>query len=159
MIRDFAGTHQVFGAGDLVREHRRDQVFGAHPLERRRHLLAAAKTRQRERDAGNPAPARGKHRRVEHGLDQKVAHRVRMQVTSDCRELEAVARRQRQHDRVLRRRGLQLEVELGAKTFAKSESPCPVDPAAVRRMNDELHAARFVEKPLEHDPLVRRQCP
>src|SRR4030095_16039773 len=93
--------------------------------------------------------------------DKQVAYRVRMEVTGDRGELEAVARGERQHDRVLGGGRLQLEVELGAKTLAQREPPRAVDPAAVGRMNDELHAARFVEKPLEDDALVRRhraQC-
>ena len=59
--------------------------------ELRRHLLAAAEARQRQRDAGVPAPARDEHRRVEQRLDQHVARDAgRMQVTRDVGEREAV---------------------------------------------------------------------
>ena len=49
MIGNLAVADEVLGARDLVGEHRRHQVVGAHPLQRRGHLLAAAKARQRER--------------------------------------------------------------------------------------------------------------
>src|SRR5262249_48378676 len=56
------------------------------------------------------------------------------------------------------RRRLQLEIELAAEALAQGESPGAVDAAAERRMNDELHAADFVEKALEHDRVLRRQA-
>jgi hypothetical protein len=45
VVRDLTLADQVFGAGDLVGEYRRDQVFGRHPRELGRHLLAAAESR------------------------------------------------------------------------------------------------------------------
>ena len=65
--------------------------------------------------------------------------------------------RQRQHDIVLGRRRLQFEVELAAETLAQRQSPGPIDAAAEGRVDDELHAARFVEEALEDDRLPRRQ--
>jgi hypothetical protein len=65
MVRDFALAGEIFGTGDLVGKHRRDQILGAHAGELRRHLLAAAEARQRQRHADDPAPARDEHRRVE----------------------------------------------------------------------------------------------
>ena len=81
-----------------------------------------------------------------------------MKVTRDVAELEAVRGRQRQHDIVLGRRRLQLEVELAAETLAQRQSPGSIDAAAERRVDDELHAARFVEEPLEDDRVLRRQA-
>ncbi len=104
-----------------------------------------------------PAPARGEHRRVEQRLHEHVAHGRRVQVARDLVEREAVAGRQRQDDRVLGRRRLQLEVELAAEALAQREPPRAVDAAAERRVDDELHAARLVEEALEHDRLLRRQ--
>jgi hypothetical protein len=90
MIGDLAGADQILGTGHLVREDRRDQVFGVHPRQGRRHLLAAAEARQRERHAGDPAPAGHEHRRVEQGLDQQGADRRRVQVMAHLIEIEAV---------------------------------------------------------------------
>ena len=74
MIRHFALADEILGAGHLVREDRADQILGHHAHELRRHLLAAAETWQRERDACHPAPARAEHRRIEQRLDEQFAH-------------------------------------------------------------------------------------
>src|SRR5689334_12292971 len=66
-------------------------------------------------------------------------------------------RPQRQQQRVLGRRGLQLEVELPAEALAQRESPGAVDARAERRMQDELHAAGLVEEALQHERVLRRQ--
>jgi hypothetical protein len=72
MIRNFALAGQILRAGDLVREHRADQVFGTHAGKLRRHLscrrgIAAARALRR-----HPAPAGREHRRVEQSLGQTV---------------------------------------------------------------------------------------
>ena len=158
MIRDLALADDVLDARELVGKDRRDQVLGVHARELRRHLLAADEARQRERHAGNPAPARDEHGRIEQGLDQHGADRGRMQVARHLGELEAVRRGQRQHDRVLGRRGLQLEIELAAEALAQRQAPGPVDAAAIGRVDDQLHAADRVEEALEHDPVLGRQA-
>ena len=61
---------------------------------------------------------------------------------------------ERQHDVVLGRGGLQLEVELAAEALAQRQAPGAVDAAAEGRMDDELHAARLVEEALEHDRVL-----
>src|SRR4051812_7107220 len=58
---------------------------------------------------------------------------------------------ERQQERVFGCRGLQLEVELSAKALAKCECPGFVDAAPERRVQHELHPARFVEEPFEHE--------
>ena len=77
-------------------------------------------------------------------------------VARDLVEREAVVRTERQHDRVVARRGLQLEVERAAELLAQRETERAVDPAAVRRVDHELHAAGVVEEPLEHERVERR---
>ena len=64
---------------------------------------------------------------------------------------EAVLRTEGQHHGVVVRRRLELEVERHAELLAQREAPRAVDPAAERRVDDELHAAAFVEKPLGDD--------
>jgi hypothetical protein len=48
VIGYFALAGQVLAAGDLVGEYGREQILGAHPLQRRRNLGAALEARQRE---------------------------------------------------------------------------------------------------------------
>ena len=67
-----------------------------------------------------------------------------------------MVRTERQHDRVVARRGLELEVERAAELLAQREPERAVDPAAVRRVDHELHAAGVVEEPLEDERLHRR---
>src|SRR4030095_16353735 len=80
-----------------------------------------------------------------------------VEIARHAREIEAVRRRQRQHDGVFGGCRLQLEVELEAKALAKRQSPRAVDAAAERRMDDELHAAALVEESLENDGGLRGQ--
>ena len=75
----------------------------------------------------------------------------------DICERKTVTARQRQHNRILSSRGLQLEIELPAKPLAQRETPRTVDAAAERRMHDQLHAAGFVEKSLQNDGVAGRQ--
>ena len=63
-------------------------------------------------------------------------------------------RTKRQDDRVLSRRGLQLEVEGAAEALAQRQSPGAVDAAAERRVQHQLHPACFIEEPLEHQDLL-----
>ena len=74
-------------------------------------------------------------------------------------EREAVGLAERQHDRILGGRCLQLEVERAAKTFAQHQSEGAVDARAKRRVNHQVHIAGFVEEALEHQPLLRGQQP
>ena len=114
---------QVLGARELIREHRRQQILGVHALELRGLLLAVAEPPHGERRARVPAPVHAEQRRVEHGLRQHVAHRLAREVTRDVLEREAVHGAEREHDRVLERRGLQLEVEAPAEALAQRSSP------------------------------------
>ena len=116
----------------------------------------AAGARHGQRDRRVPAPARLEHRRVEERLHQHVAGRLRMQIAEHVGERERVLRAERQQQRVLGRGRLQLEVELPAEPLAQRQAPRLVDAAAERRVQHQLHAARLVEEPLEHERLLRR---
>ena len=50
MIGNDDVADEVLAARDLVGEHGGEQVFGVHARELRRHFLAAAEARQRQRD-------------------------------------------------------------------------------------------------------------
>ena len=157
VVRNFAVADDVFAAGELVRENRAEQIFRGHALQLRRGLLATAHARQRECHRAVPAPARAEHRRGKQRLHEQRPHGLRRQVACHLVERETVRRRKRQDDRVFRRRSLQLEVELAAKALAQRQAPGAVDAAAQRRVDHELHAARFIEEALEDDSLQRRQ--
>src|SRR5262245_14508238 len=66
---------------------------------------------------------------------------------------------ERQQQRIFGGCSLQLEIELTAEAFSKRERPRLVDAAAEGRMEDELHAAGFIEEALEHERLLRRNDP
>ena len=63
-------------------------------------------------------------------------------------------RTERNHDRVIGRCGLQLEIERTAKAFSQCQTPGAIDPAAERRMQNELHSARFIEEALQDQRLL-----
>jgi hypothetical protein len=157
MIGDFAIAGDILEAGGGVGKCRSHEVVGFHPLDLRRHPPASAVAQDRQRDRGVPAPARLEHRRVEDGLHQDVANRVGVKIAEDVGERKRVLGTERQQERVLGGRGLQLEIELPAEALAEREAPRPVDPAAEGGVQDELHAARLVEEPFEHQHLLRRQ--
>ena len=157
MIRNLAVAGDVLEARGGVRKHRGHQVVGHHPLQLRGDLLAVTVARHRERDRRVPAPPRLKHRRVEKRLHEHVARRGRMQVAEHVGERKRVLRPERQQQPVLGGRRLQLEVELAAEPLAQRQAPGLVDAAAERRVQHELHAARFVEEALEDQRLLRRQ--
>ncbi len=62
---------------------------------------------------------------------------------------------ERQHHRVVAGGRLQLEVEGPAESFPERQPEGAVHPRAAGRVNDELHPARVVEEPLDHE-LSRR---
>ncbi|MCY1273399.1 hypothetical protein D9M70_220080 [compost metagenome] len=147
----------VLQARHLVGEHRRQQVLAAHALQLRRHLSAATEARQGQRGGGVPAPAHAEQRRIQQRLDQHVFRAVGVQVAPHLVEREAVAGGQRQDDRVLGGRRLQLEVEVAAEALAQRQAPGAVDAAAEGRMDHQLHAAGFVEEALQHQLRLARQ--
>ena len=157
MIGNLAIAGDVLEARGRVGKHRRHQIVGHHALQRRRDLLAVPVARHGQRDRRVPAPARLKHRRVEKRLHQHVARRRRVQIAEDVGERERVLRSERQQQAVFGRRRLQLEIELPAEALAQRQSPRLVDAAAERRVQHELHAARFVEEALEDQRVLRRQ--
>ena len=152
MIRNLAiAARQVLRARELVREHRGQQVFRVGALELRRRLLAVAEPPNRERDRRVPAPVRAEDRCIEHGLHEHVAHGGAREITRHFVEREAVHRAERDHDRVLERRRLQLEVETPAEALAQREAPGAIHARAERRVDHEVRVADLVEEALEDD--------
>ena len=60
-----------------------------------------------------------------------------------------------EHDRIVGRRGLELEVELPAEALPEGEPPRAVHARAERGVQDEVHPARLVEKALDNEALLR----
>ncbi len=157
MVGYFTLADDVLQAGNLVREDAGEQILALHSLQLRRDLAPTGHAWQRQRGGRVPTPAHAEQRGVEQGLDQHGLGAVGVQVTPHFIEREAVAGGQRKDDRVLGRRGLQLEVEGATEAFAQRQPPGPVDPAAERRMNDQLVATGLVEEALHDQPLLRWQ--
>jgi hypothetical protein len=57
----------------------------------------------------------------------------------------------RSHGRTTDGCRLQLEAESAAEALSQCETPCAIDSAAERGMEDELHSAGLVEEALGHD--------
>ena len=159
MIRHLDGTAgKGLRAGEDLRKGGGEQVVRAHAQERRRDSPASARPLEHQRALRVPAPARLEHGRGEERLDQDLAGGVRMQVVEDVVERKAVMGAERQDDRLLVRRGLELEAESDAELLSQRESPSAVDPRPERGVDDELHAAALVEEPLEDHPARRRDA-
>ena len=77
--------------------------------------------------------------------------RFRLEEVEDIGEREAVLLGESDADAIVGGGGLQLEVEAAAEALAQGESPGAVDARAEGRMDDELHAAAFVEEALGDD--------
>ena len=71
-------------------------------------------------------------------------------------ERKTVRRTKRKNYRIFSSRGLQLKIKLAAETFAQRQAPGAIEPAAKRRMHDELHAAAIVEETFEDEIVLRR---
>ena len=66
-------------------------------------------------------------------------------------------RAERKHDGVVSRGALQFEIEGAAKAFAQSQEAGAIQARAEWRMDDELHAAGFVEETLHDECVLRGQ--
>ena len=158
MIRDLASplTDNIVLTGHRVREDRAKKIFRFHPLNLRGNFFAMGKAQQDQRATDIPAPARHKHRRLEHGGKQDLAKRMAVQEPEHRLEREAVLLPKRDHDPVVGRRSLQFEIEGHTEPLPQGEAPGPVDPAPERSVQHQLHPAAFIEEPLCDDRLLRR---
>ena len=156
MIGNLPIARDVVEAGGRIGKRRGHQIGRHHALQLRRHFLPAAVARNGQRNRGVPAPARLEHRRVEKRLHEHVARGRGMQIAEDVAQRKRVLRSEREQQRFVGRRRLQLEVELPAEALAQRQAPRLVDAAAEGRVQHQLHAARLVEEALEHERVLRR---
>src|SRR5580704_1138902 len=148
-------TGQVFGARHLIGKHGCEKVVRPHPLDGRRNLAATAKPWDREGARCIPPPARLEHGSIQQSVRQNVLDGLRLEELKYQFEWKRVLLGKRDVDAVIRRRGLQLEIERTAEALAQRESPGPVDARTERSVDDELHSASFVEKPLRDHRVLR----
>ena len=153
MVGDARFGGEIFGAGGLVGEDCGHQVVGAHALDGRRHFASAAVARDGQGARGVPAPAGDEHGGGQHGLREHVLHGAGAQKFEDDFEREGVLLAEREHDAVIGGGGLQLEIERAAEALAQGQSPGAVDAGAEGRVDDQLHAAGFVEEALGYDAV------
>src|SRR5947207_6440894 len=158
MVRNFAIAYDVFQTSELIRKYCCQKIFRFHALQWRGYFCAATKPRHRKGTCRIPAPANREHRRVEQGLDQEVTHRFGIQIAKNLLKRERMLRAKRNHDCIICRCRLELEIERTTKTFSQRESPCAVDPITKWRVKNQLHPARFIKKALHHQSLLRRNC-
>ena len=156
MVRNLAIAHDVLETRELIGKNCREQIFRFHSLQRRGEFCPAAKAGHSKRARRIPTPANRKHRRVEQCLHEHFAHCFGIQITKNFIERERVLCPERDDDRIVSRRGLQLEIERSTKAFPKCEPPRAIDSVAEGRMQNELHPARFIEEALHHEGSLRR---
>src|SRR5207253_5689733 len=84
-------------------------------------------------------------------LRERLADRVWMEIAEHVLERKRVRRVERKDEALFGRGCLQLEVETLAELLPERQPPRLVDAAAERRVEDELHAARFVEEAFQCD--------
>jgi len=116
-------------------------------------------TQQDQRAADIPAPTRHKHRRLEHSGKQNLAECPAGQKPEHGIERKTVLLAKRNHNPIVGRGSLQFEVERDAEPLPQSEAPGPIDPPSEGRVQDQLHAAAFIEEPLRHNGLLCRDSP
>ena len=151
MVGDLDVADDGLKAGGGLWEDAGHEVFGAGALDLRGDALAFGETQELQAAAGGPAPAVLEDGRGDGGLFEELFGGVLGEEVEDVGEGEAVLLGEGDVDAVVGSGGLQLEVEAAAEAFAQSESPGLVDAAAEGRVEDELHAAAFVEEALGDD--------
>ena len=143
----------VFLAGGNIGKDGGQQIVGANALDLWRDLLPALEAQQRER-----AVASQRQRVPKMGESSAACSRMSCTVfgcrnSKDIGQREAVLLGERDVDAVVGCGGLQFEVERAAEALAEREAPGFVDAAAEGGVDDELHAAAFVEEALGDDGL------
>ena len=106
-----------------------------------------------------PAAQRQRFLNSGDGIDacsNKLARRLLRQELKHIRKRKAVLLCERDVDAVVRRRGLQLEVEATAESLAQRESPRLVEPPAKRRMQNQLLPTALIEETLGNNRRLRR---
>ncbi len=88
------------------------------------------------------------HGRIEDGLYEDVFNGFGIQIPEDLFQRKRVLRSEREQHAFVRRRRLELEVELPAEPFAEGQTPGAIHAAPERRVEHELHPPGIIKKPL-----------
>ncbi len=112
---DVAG--RVFLTRGLRRKNRGEEILGAESLDRRHDALSTDLPQHREGAGRVPPPARAEHGRREQGLREEMLDIFGVQHFEERLDGKTLLRADRQHDSVVVRRRLQLEVELAAEAL------------------------------------------
>ncbi len=156
MVGDLDFAFDVFEAGGDVGEDGGEEIVGAHALDLGRDFFAVAEAEESEGAIGVPTEAGGEDGRAgEDGLLEDVFDGFGLEEVEDVGEGEAVLFGERDVDAVVGGGGLEFEVEAAAEALAESESPRFVDAGSEGGVNNELHAAAFVEEALGDDGALR----
>ncbi len=153
------GPRDVLLARGGAGEHDGEQVVALHPLERRRYLAPTAEAQHDEAPVQVPPPAALEDRLIEDGLLQRGPDRARGEEAGHVGEREAVVGSEGDDDGVVVGARLELEVEPGTELLAQRVPHRSVEPAAVRRVDHELHPPRLVEEPLDDEVVLRGHDP
>ena len=151
MVGDLDVADDGLEAGGGLGEDAGHEVFGAGALDLRGDALAFGQAQELQAAAGGPAPAVFEDGAGDGGLLEELFGGVLGEELEDVGEREAVLLGEGDVDAVVGGGGLQLEVEAAAEAFAQREAPGLVDAAAEGGVEDELHAAAFVEEALGDD--------
>jgi hypothetical protein len=155
MVGDLDVALDVFKAGGDVGKDGGEEIVASHALDLRRNFFAVLEAQEREGAVGVPAEAGGEDGRAgEHGLLQDILDGLRLEEVEDVGEREAVLLGEGDVDAVVGGGGLQFEVEAAAEALAQGQAPGAVDARAEGRVDDELHAAAFVEEALGDDAAL-----
>ena len=151
MIGNLDVTGDIFLTRGHIGEYRGQQVVRTHALNLRRHFLSTLKTQKRERAVSVPTPARAEDRRSQGGLLEDRLNGFGIQEMKNVSERKTVLLRQRNVQAIVGGRSLELKIEAAAETLAQGQSPGLVDAGAERSVDDQLHAAAFIEETLGND--------
>ena len=141
----------VSGQADGVGEDAGEEVVGAGALDLRGDAFALLHAEELQAAAGGPAPAVLEEGRGDGGLLEELVGGVLGEEVEDVGEREAVLLGEGDVDAVVGGGGLELEVEAAAEALAQGEAPGFVEASAEGGVEDELHAAAFVEEALGDD--------
>src|SRR5262245_58439543 len=156
VIRNFDILRPIFETRRLRRKHCSQQIFCTKTLKIGRNPFAPAHAEHGQRPCNIPAPSRAEQRNRKQRLGEHMFAIVWAKHAEHLVDRKAVLRAKRQYDAVIIRRGLQFEIKTTTKALPQCQTPRPINSAAKRCMNDQLHSTRLIEESFENDLLLRR---
>ena len=159
MVGQHMVARDVFLAPRQLREDGGQQVVGPKPLQRRGNLPPIAEPRHQQGAGHVPAPAGGERRHIQQRLLEQLVDIPGVEHAEHALERKAVLRPEREDQPVIVGGRLEFKIETPTEPLPHRQPPRLGNPGPKRGMDDQLHPPRFVEEPLEHNPLVRGEQP